>query len=78
MFEKFFKLQTLNVLLKTLHGLGDKGRNTMLVYMTKSELNNLKNEIKKMFEDDIKIEKPYKIVDIVEKILKFNEKSQFF
>ena len=44
--------------------------------MTKSGLNNLKNKIKKMSEDEIKIEKPYKIVDIVEKILKFNEKNQ--
>ena len=48
----------------------------MLVYITKSGLNNLKNEIKKMSEDEIKIEKPYKIVDIVEKILKFNEENQ--
>ena len=48
----------------------------MLVYITKSGLNNLKNEIKKMSEDEIKIEKPYKIVDIVEKILKFNEANQ--
>ena len=29
-----------------------------------------------MSEDEIKIEKPCKIVDIVEKILEFNEKKQ--
>ena len=29
-----------------------------------------------MSEDEIKIEKPYKIMDIVEKILKFNEENQ--
>ena len=29
-----------------------------------------------MSEDDIKTEKPYKIVDIVEKILEFNEQKQ--
>ena len=42
----------------------------------KSGLSDLKNEIKKMSEDEIKNEKPYKIVDIVEKILKFNQQNQ--
>ena len=45
----------------------------MLVSLIKSGLSDLKNEIKKMSEDETKIEKPYKIVDIVEKILEFNE-----
>ena len=44
--------------------------------MIQSGLIDLENEIKKMSEDEIKIEKPYKIVDIVEKILKFNEEKQ--
>ena len=44
--------------------------------MTKSGLNNLKNKIKKISEDEIEIEKPYKIVDIVEKILEFNRQQQ--
>ena len=41
----------------------------------KSGLSDLKNESKKMSEDKIKIEKPYEIVNIVEEILKFNEKT---
>ena len=65
LFENFFKLQTPSVLLKTLYNLNDKNKNNMVVYMTKSGLSNLKNEIKKMSEDEIKIEKPYKLVDIV-------------
>ena len=48
----------------------------MLVNTIKSELIDLKNEIKKMSKDEIKNEKPYKIVDIVEKILKFNQQNQ--
>ena len=41
-----------------------------------SRSSDLKNEIKKMSADEIKIEKPYEIVDIVEEILEFNEKEQ--
>ena len=62
-------------MLKYLHDLNDKTKNKPLVKI-KSGLTDLKNEIKKMSEDEIKIEKPHKIVDIVEKILKFNELNQ--
>ena len=48
----------------------------MIVKIIKSGLIDLKNEIEKMSENEIKIEKPYKIVDIVEKILEFNEQNQ--
>ena len=44
--------------------------------MIKSGLSDLKDEIEKMSEDEIEIEKPYKIVDIVKKILEFNKQSQ--
>ena len=42
----------------------------------KSGLSNFKNEIKKISEEQIKIEKPSEIVDIVEEILEFNEQNQ--
>ena len=42
----------------------------------KSGLSDLKDEIKKMSEDEIETEKPYKIVDIVERILEFNRQNQ--
>ena len=48
----------------------------MLVKIIKSGLIDLENEIKKMSENVIKIEKPHKIVDIVKEILKFNELKQ--
>ena len=56
-------------MLKHLHNLNDKTKNNLLVKTIKSGLIDLKNEIKKMSEDEIKIEKPHKIVDIVEKIV---------
>ena len=37
---------------------------------------DLKNEIKKMSDNEIEIEKPDKIVDIVEKIVEFNWQNQ--
>ena len=41
-----------------------------------SGLKDLKEEIEKMSEDEIKIEKPDKILKIVEEILKFNKQNQ--
>ena len=63
-------------MLKNLYNLNDRNKNNLLVNTIKSGLIDLKNEIKKMSEDEIKIEKPNKIVDIVEKILKFNQQIQ--
>ena len=42
----------------------------------KNGLVDLENEIEKVSEDEIKNEKPYEIVDIVESILEFNEQIQ--
>ena len=55
-----------SVMLKHLYELNDRKKNNLLVNTIKSGLSDLKNEIKKMSEDEIKIEKPYKIVNIVE------------
>ena len=63
-------------MLKTLYNLNDRKKNNQLVNKIKSGLSDLENEIKKMSEDKIKIEKPYEIVDIVEKILEINRQQQ--
>ena len=63
-------------MLKNLYKLNDRNKSNLLVNTIKSGLRDLKNEIKKMSEDEIKIEKPYEIVDIVEKILEFNKQNQ--
>ena len=53
-----------------------KKKNNELVNVIKRGLIDLENEIKKMSEDEIKTEKPYKIVDIVKKILGSNKLKQ--
>ena len=39
-------------------------------------MSDLKDEIENMFENEIEIEKPYEIVDIVERILHFSWQNQ--
>ena len=60
-------------MLKALYNLNDRKKNNLLVNTIKIGLSDLKNEIKKMSEDEIIIEKPYEIVCIIEKILEFNK-----
>ena len=47
-----------------------------MVYVIKSGLSDLKDEIGQMSEDATKIDGPDKIVDIVEMILEFNKQNQ--
>ena len=75
LFKNHFSLQMPSIMLKNLYELNDRKENNLLVDIIKSGLSDLKNEIKKMSEDKINIEKPYKIVNIVEDILKFNKKK---
>ena len=64
------------LMLKTLCNLNDRRKSIQLMNTIKIGLIDLKNEIKKMFKDEIKTEKPYEIVDIAEKILEFNKQNQ--
>ena len=54
----------------------DKTKNNELVNVIISGLKDLKEEIKKMSEAEKEIENPEWIVEIDEKILKFNEQNQ--
>ena len=76
MFKNYFNSVVPSVLVKQSYKTKSKTKNNQLVNVIKSGLRYLKDEIKKMPEDEIKIEKPHKIVDIVEKILDFNEQKQ--
>ena len=78
LFKNYFKFQRPTALLKTSYNLNDRNKNNLLVNTIKSGLSDLKNEIKKISEDEIKTEKPYEVVDIVEKIIKFNKQNQEF
>ena len=63
-------------MLMLLNKTNDKEKNNELVKVIISGLKDLKEEIKKMSEAEIEIEKPDKIVNIVEKIFKFYEQNQ--
>ena len=54
----------------------DKNKNNELVIVIKSKLSYLKDEIEKMSEHDVEIERPQKVEDIAEKILEFNRQNQ--
>ena len=75
-FKRYSNFQMLTAMLKAVYTINDRKKNNELVRMIKSRLNDLKNEIERMSEDEIKIEKPYEIVNIVENILEFNRQNQ--
>ena len=51
-------------------------QNNELVSLINSGLKDLEKEIKEMSEEEIKIEKPDKIIKIVEEIFRFNKQKQ--
>ena len=63
-------------MLKAVYNTNSKMKNTDLINVIKSGLSDLKDEIKEMSEDEIKIEKPHKTVDSVENILEFDRRNQ--
>ena len=62
-------------MLKAVYATNNKRKNEKLVTMIESGSSDIKNEIKEMSDDEIEIEKPDKIVNIVEKILEFNRQN---
>ena len=54
----------------------DKNKNSKLVELIKSGLRYLRNEIENMSKEEKQIEKPNEIVNIVERILEFNNLNQ--
>ena len=73
MFQKHFTFVVPSALIKQSYEI--KNKNNELVNVLKSGLSDLKDEIKKMSEDEKEIEKPDKILKIVEEILDFNNKQ---
>ena len=73
---KHFNFQRPSDMLKNLYQINDKEKKNKLVNVINSGLKDLKEEIKEMSEEEIKIEKPDKIIKIVEEILRFNKQKQ--
>ena len=61
---------------KDLYRVSDKYKNNDLAIVIKSELIDLKNEIKYTSEEEKEIEKPNEIIDIVEEIPEFSKQNQ--
>ena len=76
LFTKHFKIQSPSEMFKSIYQTNDKEKNNELVNVINSGLKDLKEEIKKMSEAEIENEDPESIVNIVEKILKFNKQNQ--
>ena len=75
LFKKYSKIQKPRDMLMYLNKTSDKKKNNELVNMINSGLKDLKEEIKKMSEEE-KIENPESVVEIVEEVLKFNKQNQ--
>ena len=76
LFKKYFNFQRPSDMLKVVYIIYDKKKNNDLVSVIDSGLGDLKNEIKGMSDKVKEGEKPNKIVDIVEKIRRFNKQKQ--
>ena len=74
MFKEYFNFKVPSALAKKLFETKNKERNSELVELIRVGWSNLKDEIEKMSEEE-KIEKPDKILEIVEDILEFNRKK---
>ena len=75
MFKKHFDFDVPSALVTQLYERKNRKKNNGLVNVIKIGLSDLKDEIKKMSEDEKEIEKPDKILKIVEEILDFNNKQ---
>ena len=76
LFTKHFKYQKASDMLNYLYKANDINNNSKLVNVIISGLKDLKEEIKKMPEAERKIEKPDKIVRLVQEIRRFNKQKQ--
>ena len=74
MFKNYFNFAVPSALTKKLYETKNKNKNDQLVKLIKDRWSNLKVEIKKMSEDEIKTEKPHEILEIVKEIFDFNKK----
>ena len=76
MYKKHFNFTSATVLTKQLYKIKNKKESNELVNAIKSGLIDLKDEIKKMSEDEKETEEPDKILEIVEEILISRENQE--
>ena len=76
MFTKYFNFSKPIDLTKTLFETKDKKKNSELVEEIENRWSRLKDEIKKMFKEEIENEIPSQILETINKILDFNKEIQ--
>ena len=76
LFKEYFDFATSIDLAKKLFEIKDKKKNDDFVESIKNRWSKLKEELEKMSKEEKEIEKPNKILQIVEEILKFNKQNQ--
>ena len=76
LFKDYFNFIVPSALVKKLNKAKNKNKNNELVEERKERWSNLRDEIKKMPEDEKKIEQPDRILKIVERILEFNKEIE--
>ena len=74
LFKDYFNFSVPRALAKELYETKDKKKSNELVEEIKNKWSDLKDEIKKMSEDEKEIEQPDKTLKIVEEILDLNTK----
>ena len=73
---QFFNFTKPSLMLKVLKNVDNKDRNNDFANTIKHGLTDLKDDIKKISEDEKRIEQPDRVLDLVEEILKFNRQDQ--
>ena len=76
LFKKHFSYHKLTDMLKAVCDVKNTKENNELPNLIKSELSDLKSEIEEMSENEIKTEQPNEMVNVVEKIVDFNNQNQ--
>ena len=76
MFKTYFNFSVPSALAKQFYETKDKKKNNKLINVVHNGLNDLKDEIEKMSKDEKEIEKPDKVLKIVNEILDFNKQQQ--
>ena len=74
--KKHINFQRPSDTIKVVYTINHKKKSNYLVNLINSGLGDLKNEIEDMSNEEKEVEKPCKIVDIVEKIPCFNKQKQ--
>ena len=76
MFKNYFDFSLPSAFVKKLYKTKNEKENNELVEKINNRWSDLKDEIKKMSEDEKETEKPDKILEIVEEILIFNRENR--